>query len=205
MIKKTLVVVMLVVLIPSLCVAQEWRPVRNTVKAIVPTVKQQVCNSAAGTCSVQEVRQAFAPTQSPAYTVVSSTPVVTASSTVVVTGVADNLIFRRALLKAASNQRRAGNITIEEYLVIARSARNPAKLQELRDSMADAAVEEGLVTTAAINWDGLIAFIEKLLPIILKLIDMFGYNASDVQGLCFLSGTSVMVTMNDDFSFMIGV
>jgi hypothetical protein len=204
-----LVAAAIIILMPFLC-AQEYQPVRNVVKAIVPPVvkqvvtPQRVCNSATGTCSVLESRQSFVPTQS--YTVVSSVPsyTVVSSSVVETQSVADNVIFRRVLLKAASNQRRAGNISIEDYLVIARSARNPAKLQELRDALQDAAVEEGLATATAINWEGIADFIERLLPIILKLIELFGYNAADVQGLCFLSNTSVQVMMNDGFSFTLG-
>jgi hypothetical protein len=177
--------VFVVSLVVSPSHAQEWRPVRNAFRAITPPIfkaQPQQCATgtcATGTCSIQE-------SAITTYTVVQPQVSVQSASLAVETqGVAENIVFLRALLKAASNQRRAGNITIEEYLVIARSARNPEKLQELRDSMADAAVEEGLATTTAINWDGLIAFIEKLLPIILKLIDMFGINGNpSTAGMC---------------------
>jgi hypothetical protein len=113
-------------------------------------------------------------------------------------GLGDRVIFRRALMRAAGNAQRDGRITIEEYFSIARSSRNPAKLAELQESIQETAVQQGLASATAIDWDGLIAFIEKLLPIILKLIDLFGYNPGDIQGLVF-NDSGVTVTMTDGF------
>lgn len=112
------------------------------------------------------------------------------------------LNFRQALMKAAANAHRNNDITILQYFAVARSSLNPAKLAEMQQSVHEAAVQEGLATVTAIDWDGLIAFIEKLLPIILKLIDLFGYNVNDIEQFYVSNGEATLI-MKDGFAFII--
>lgn len=113
-----------------------------------------------------------------------------------------NLTFRKALMKAAGNAHRNGEVTILQYFAVARSSLNPTKLAEMQQSIHEAAVQEGLATVTAIDWDSLIAFIEKLLPIILKLIDLFGYNMNDIEQFYVSNGEATLI-MNDGFAFII--
>jgi hypothetical protein len=40
------------------------------------------------------------------------------------------------------------------------------------------AIQEGLATTQAPDWNAIIDFIERLVPLIIQLIDLFGSNTS---------------------------
>jgi hypothetical protein len=111
--------------------------------------------------------------------------------------------FRQSLMKAVGNAHRNGDITILQYFAISRSSLNPAKLAEIQEAVRESAVQEGLVSGAAIDWDGLISFIERLLPIIIKLIDLLGYNMTDVKDFYVTTEGSTLI-MNDGFTFFIG-
>ena len=41
--------------------------------------------------------------------------------------------------------------------------------------------ETGAVDRAAIDWDSLIGFLERLLPLLLQLLDMFGTTTMQLQ------------------------
>ena len=112
------------------------------------------------------------------------------------------LTFRQALMKAASNAHHNGEITILQYFALARSSLNPAKLAEMQQSVHESAVQEGLATATAIDWNKLIEFIEKLIPIIIKLIDLFGYTLNDVQTMLVTTDGATLI-MNDGFVFVI--
>lgn len=137
-----------------------------------------------GSCSIQE----------------SALPQYVAEATNAIQG--RKLNFRQALMKAAGNAHRNGDVTILEYFAVARSSLNPTKLAEMQQSIHEAAVQVGLATATAIDWDSLIAFIEKLLPIILKLIDLFGYNVNDIEQFYVSNGEATLI-MNDGFAFII--
>lgn len=87
--------------------------------------------------------------------------------------IGDRIAFRRSLLEAARNARKSGEITSIQFFMLSAASRNPAVLDKMQQAVHEAAIEEGLATTQAINWDGLISFIEKLIPIIIQLIDLF--------------------------------
>jgi len=87
--------------------------------------------------------------------------------------VGDRVAFRRALLDAGRKARDCGDITSLEFFMLSASSRNPRTLEKMQAAVHEAAIEEGLATTQAINWDALIEFIEKLIPIVIKLIDLF--------------------------------
>ena len=79
-----------------------------------------------------------------------------------------------ASLKPAARQARlAGDISIGENLAIVFASQRPAKLEEFKNAIHELAIQDGLATAQAIDWDKLIAFIEKLIPIIIQLIGIF--------------------------------
>lgn len=88
--------------------------------------------------------------------------------------IGDRSSFRKSLLAAGRKARDAGEITSLEFFLLSAASRNPATLEKMQAAVHEAAIEEGLATTQAIDWDSLITFIEKLIPIIIKLIELFG-------------------------------
>jgi hypothetical protein len=88
-------------------------------------------------------------------------------------GVSDRIKFRRSLLQAARQARDSGEITSLEYFLISASSRSPRVIEQLQAAVHEAAIEEGMASVDAVDWDALIAFIEKLIPIILKLLPLF--------------------------------
>lgn len=103
-------------------------------------------------------------------------PAIKAAATSVVEplSISDNRKFRRALLEAGRKARDSGEITAIEFFMLSAASRNPRVLDKMQAAVHEAAIEEGLATAQAIDWDSLISFIEKLIPIIIKLIDLFG-------------------------------
>ena len=85
----------------------------------------------------------------------------------------DRIKFRRTLLAAAKQAREAGDITPAQYFMLSAASRNPNTLDKMQAAVHEAAIEEGLATTQAVDWDALIGFIEKLIPIIIQLIGLF--------------------------------
>jgi len=84
--------------------------------------------------------------------------------------------FRTALMAAAKESRQKGEISVAEYFKIAAMSRLPKVLANLEASIHEAAIEEGLATTQAPDWNSIIEFIQKLIPLIIQLIDLFGSN-----------------------------
>lgn len=93
--------------------------------------------------------------------------------------IGDRSSFRKSLLAAGRKARDAGEITSLEFFLLSAASRNPATLERMQAAVHEAAIEEGLATTQAIDWDQLIVFIEKLIPIIIKLIELFGQVQMD--------------------------
>ncbi len=87
--------------------------------------------------------------------------------------IGDRIAFRRSLLEAARNARKSGEITSIQFFMLSAASRNPNVLDKMQQAVHEAAIEEGLATAQAIDWNGLISFIEKLIPIIIQLIDLF--------------------------------
>jgi len=90
--------------------------------------------------------------------------------------IGDRIGFRRSLLAAARKAREAGDITPGQFFLLSAASRNPGTLDKMQAAVHEAAIEEGLATAQAIDWDQLIGFIEKLIPIIIQLIDLFSYS-----------------------------
>ncbi len=85
--------------------------------------------------------------------------------------------FRASLMKAAKAAREKGEITAAQYFKIAAMSRIPKVAANLEAAMQEAAIEEGLASaTGQIDWDAIIEFIEKLIPLIIQLIDLFSAN-----------------------------
>ena len=91
----------------------------------------------------------------------------------------DTPIDRETLLKAARNARRAGKISLGEFLAIRHRSNDDAFLADASDLICEEACADNLLKMnsagafGAIDWNALLAFIEKLIPLILQLIKLF--------------------------------
>ena len=102
--------------------------------------------------------------------------------------IGDRVKFRRSLIEAARAARKAGDITPAQFFLLSAATRNPSTLDKMQAAVHEAAIEEGLATTQAIDWENLISFIEKLIPIILQLIELFASNQLDFEHSSELTG-----------------
>ena len=92
--------------------------------------------------------------------------------------------FHRALIQAAVKQVRDGKMKRGELIRLRVAMLSPAFRAQAEDlaviqmsaSGSDAVpmTPDGAVDRASIDWDALLAFLEKLIPLILKLISAFG-------------------------------
>lgn len=96
--------------------------------------------------------------------------------------------FRQALLKSAVSAVKAGQIKRIDLIRLRVATMSPAFLKHAEDlaiiqmaySGDDVPVDEnGTIDETAIDWDKLAAFLEKIIPLILKLIDAF----ASIQGV----------------------
>jgi hypothetical protein len=92
--------------------------------------------------------------------------------------------FRQSLLKAADSAARKGDLRRLEVVRLRVATLSPAFVQRAQDlaviqmafSGEDVPVnDDGKIEVNRIDWEGLIAFLERLIPLILKLIDLFAY------------------------------
>jgi hypothetical protein len=98
--------------------------------------------------------------------------------------------FRQALLKAADAAAKAGEIKRADVVRLRVATLSPAFLaQAERLAVVQMAfsgdevptLEDGRIDVAKIDWDALLAFLEKLIPIILELLQMFAMNDLSVE------------------------
>lgn len=92
--------------------------------------------------------------------------------------------FHRALIQAAVKANKDGKLKRAELFRLRVAMLSPAFRQHAEDlavtQMSASGSEgvpmtpEGAVDRASIDWDALLAFLEKLIPLILQLIEMFG-------------------------------
>lgn len=101
--------------------------------------------------------------------VVSASTVATAS-TEATTLRSDSRSFKRALLESARQARRSGEISLGQHLAVIAIAQRPAKLEEMKGSVHELAIEDGLATATSVDWMKLIEFIIRVLP---ELIAIF--------------------------------
>jgi len=100
--------------------------------------------------------------------------------------------FRATLLKAADSAAKKGEIRRMDVVRLRVATLSPAFLeraQELAviqmsfsgDDLGEIPVDaDGKIEVSRIDWEGLIAFLERLLPLILRLIDLFAFNGGGV-------------------------
>jgi hypothetical protein len=101
--------------------------------------------------------------------IVSETTVATATAEAT-TLRSDSKAFKRALLESARQARRSGEISLGQHLAVIAIAQRPARLEEMKTSVHELAIEDGQATATAIDWMKLIEFIIKVLP---ELIAIF--------------------------------
>ena len=105
-----------------------------------------------------------------------SEPIVSEPSTVDTLSVdaaafkSDSRQFKKAFLEAARQARRSGEISAGQHLAAIAIAQRPAKLEAMKVSVHELAVEDGVASATAIDWMKLIEFILKILP---ELISIF--------------------------------
>lgn len=92
--------------------------------------------------------------------------------------------FRKALVTAAKTAAAKGDITGREYRKIRIVSLWPRMLGKMEAECFAAGVAAGEIPIESqivgFDWDSLLAFIEKLLPLILQLIDLFSDNVSAI-------------------------
>ena len=103
--------------------------------------------------------------------------------------------FRSALLKAADAAAKKGELRRLDVVRLRVATLSPAFLeraQELAvvqmsfsgDDLGDIPVDtDGKIEVSRIDWEGLIAFLERLVPLILKLIDLFAFLPGSVANV----------------------
>ena len=103
--------------------------------------------------------------------------------------------LRRTMLKAASE---SDDVNRREMFRLRVASLSPAFMEkvELLAVLELQATDyvmplnaDGTVDKAAIDWDALLAFIEKIIPLILQLIDLFGYVESGHQLIYAFNGS----------------
>ena len=93
--------------------------------------------------------------------------------------------FRSALLKAAQEAAKKGELRRIDVIRLRVATLSPAFLERAQElaiiqmSFSGEEVptdEDGKIEVSRIDWEGLIAFLERLIPLILKLINLFAFN-----------------------------
>jgi len=98
---------------------------------------------------------------------------VVASDTVTVLRLGDRAKFKRSLMAAAKQAVADEKITQDQYDALNFAIKFPGVAQKIEAALHETAIENGLASPQAIDWDQLADFIERMIPIILKLIDLF--------------------------------
>ena len=86
--------------------------------------------------------------------------------------------FRQAFLKAVREARDKGDITAFQHGRLIVAALRPRELANIQAWVHENAIQEGLATAQAPDWGAIIDFIERLIPLIMQLIDLFGSNVN---------------------------
>ena len=105
------------------------------------------------------------------------------SSVVSATGIKQRRSSRAAIIAAAEQAHAACTIDSAQLQAIKLASRSPRMLSRMEDLILTQAQASGAyslpmdangdVVAAAVDWDGIAEFITKLMPLILKLIEMF--------------------------------
>lgn len=86
--------------------------------------------------------------------------------------------FRQAFLKAVKEARDKGEISAFQHGRLIVASLRPRELANIQAWVHENAIQEGLATTQAPDWDAIIDFIERLIPLIMQLIDLFSSNVN---------------------------
>jgi hypothetical protein len=86
--------------------------------------------------------------------------------------------FRQVFLKALRQARDKGEISAFEHGRLVVASLRPRELANIQAWVHENAIQEGLASAQAPDWNAIIDFIERLIPLIIKLIDLFGSNSS---------------------------
>ena len=105
--------------------------------------------------------------------------------------------FRQALLKAADAAAKKGELRRLDVVRLRVATLSPAFLERAQElaviQMASSGEDlgdlptdaDGKIEVSQIDWEGLISFLERLVPLILKLIDIFAFNVGgDYNAYC---------------------
>jgi hypothetical protein len=94
--------------------------------------------------------------------------------------------FRKSLVKAIAEARKKGTINLRDSVKLRVATLSPAFLERAQElavtQVAFSGIEssdvpmdaDGVIQVEGINWEGLAAFLEKLVPLILALLKAFG-------------------------------
>ena len=102
--------------------------------------------------------------------------------------------FQSAVAKAVRSARKSGKLSVRQAIKLRVALISPAFKKKAEDlavtqmafgqSDEDAPLPrtaDGSIDRTAINWDGLIGFLEKLLPLLLQLLDAFSSSEWQMQ------------------------
>jgi len=84
--------------------------------------------------------------------------------------------FRQVFLKAVRKARDDGEINAFQHGRLVVAALRPRELANIQAWVHENAIQEGLASAQAPDWNAIIDFIERLIPLIIQLIDLFGSN-----------------------------
>jgi hypothetical protein len=96
--------------------------------------------------------------------------------------------FRQSLLRAANEAAKSGEIRRVDVIKLRVASLSPAFLEQAQqlaviqmsmsgEDLGDLPVnDDGKIEVSRIDWEGLITFLERLIPLILKMIDLFAMN-----------------------------
>ena len=86
--------------------------------------------------------------------------------------------FSVAVISAAETARKGGEIGWFSLWRIRAAVRSPRKLAKIYGGVCDEAIAAGIASGTedadGFDWENILAFIERLLPLILQLISLFG-------------------------------
>ena len=112
--------------------------------------------------------------------------------------------FRTALLKAANESAKSGDIRRVDVVRLRVASLSPAFLERAEElaliqmsfSGEEVPVDaDGKIEASRIYWEGLIKFLEYLVPVLLKLLDMFAMSGIDVETYVVLQDSGHLVAL----------
>lgn len=109
--------------------------------------------------------------------------------------------FRQSLMEAAREAHDRGLITDEQLGELRIKSLRPKVLAGMQTFVHETAMDEGLASAQAPDWGAIIDFIERLIPLIIKLIDLFGVNDMRLNEVQYVNAESYEGYLRWDTSF----